>query len=819
MEKFRIYGERSAEPSTLELQNRKLAKLAASEGIVLLKNDGTLPLTNKHVSLFGAGARLTYKGGLGSGNVNERYSVNIEDGLKNNGFTIINPTWLNRFSKTYDEKQTAHKAEIEAAIKHYKPWNVMAMFQKIHEFKFVPPVGDEININDLSTETDTAIYIISRQAGEGFDRTVTEGDYLLSNLEITNIKVCVEHYKNVIVVINSGGPIDLTPLEDVKISALLYFGQAGQEGGNALAEIIAGKTNPSGKLTSTWAHDYYDYPAAEFFVNPPVKYEEDYIEDIYVGYRYFQANNKDVRFPFGYGLSYTTFAHEVVNIKVIDTKVTITVKVTNKGKKHSGQQVIQCYLKKPNNKYNSEPFALVAFEKTTSLAPQKHEEITLEFDLIENAVYDMERASFMLEAEKYGVFIGTDANAQKPVALLKLAKDSVVEQCETRCGLKKHLSLFIPKKETYKYPEDLSVFDLAFKKSIKHNYKFEMPKASVKTERLLETLTDKELAMFAMGGGYFTKTFNKVPGACGNTTSRLLKKGIPNIMMVDGPAGLNVLQKVAFTKHGGVRYIDELPEQWQWGWLRKFVPKLKFLFAKEKHTPVYQYATAWPIATVLAQTWNTKLLKQVGHGIGQEMQRIGATLWLAPALNIHRNPLCGRNFEYFSEDPYVSGIVTGAITDGVQQNEGVGVVIKHFAANNRENDRTLTSSNVSERALREIYLKGFKLALKSKPAAIMSSYNKINGEYAVNSYELLTDILRHEWKYEGLVMSDWNATDQCSHVKAIKAGNNMIMPGNKHVYKKIVTALKKGELTRDDVLVSATYALNLINKAATSYNF
>lgn len=815
MEKFRVYGERSPEPSEWELSNRDLAWEAARDGFVLLENRGVLPLQTKKIALYGAGARLTVKGGSGSGDVHERYSVSIEEGLRNSGLEIVNTAWLDRFSADYKVAQEEFRKTVEDAIRSYPVWRVMDMFIKIGEFRMGYPTGDAIRETDLTEETDTAIYVIARQAREGEDRKLEKGDYLLSDLETANLQTCSEHYKNVVVVINCGGMLDLSPLDGLNIGAVLYYGQAGEEGGSALGEILSGRAAPCGRLTDTWGNRYADYPTANAHSHESL--DEDYREGIYVGYRWFDANGIAPRYPFGYGLSYTTF-ETAASVSAESGRVRIMASVKNAGAV-SGKEVLQVYLAKPNRRYDGEKLSLAAFAKTKCLAPGETDGVQLSFDLADFGVYDEETAAFVLERGDYGLFLGKNVRDTAPIAVLRVAGDTVVEQCEHKLAKRAPFPDFKRTAEHTVYPESLPRLAVTGIQTKRNQYTYRMPAVSEKVQKYLDTLSNKELARFTMGGGYFTRQFNRVQGSCGSTTSKLLKKGIPNIIMSDGPAGINILQKAAFTKGGGIRYVDELPKDWQWGWLKRVVPKLRFLFAGKNDSVVYQYCTAWPNAATLAQTWDTQLVQRVGESIGLEMRKMGVTLWLAPALNIHRDPLCGRNFEYYSEDPLLSGTMAAAAIKGVQSVGGVGVTIKHFACNNRENDRMQVSSNLSERALREIYLKGFRIAVREAPWALMSSYNRINGTYAPNSRELLIDILRCEWGYRGLVMSDWNAVDQCSITEAVRCGNHMIMPGRPDIYKAVCKALADGALTREDLLPGAAYALNLIFSAATSKNF
>ena len=282
--------------------------------------------------------------------------------------------------------------------------------------------------------------------------------------------------------------------------------------------------------------------------------------------------------------------------------------------------------------------------------------------------------------------------------------------------------------------------------------------------------------------------------------------------MSDGPAGLNVNQLSTLTRNAVPRYPEGLPKDWQWGWLAKANPFLRKIPGKGK--TVYRYMTAWPSETVQAQTWNTELLEEIGKAVGREMLEIGVSVWLAPGLNIHRNPLCGRNFEYYSEDPVVSGKMAAAVTRGVQSVGGVGVSQKHFCCNNQEDNRMEVSANVSQRALREIYLRAFRIAVtEGKPWTVMSSYNRVNGKHVCNTYDLLTRVLRQEWGFEGLVMSDWNATEQCSYAEAINAGNDLIMPGTAAISKKLEEELKTGRLNREALNISAGRVLELVFKS------
>ena len=772
--KFQTYGNTSPEISEREIKHRELARQVAAEGIVLLKNDGVLPIKATKVALYGPGSRKTVKGGSGSGDVHERYSVTIEDGLKNAGFIFPTTLWMDRFVEKYNNDVALWRAEVEEKIKGLGPIQTMQMFDVIHESPMPYPACTPILPDELTDECDTAIYVLSRQAGEGFDRRVEKGDYLLSDIEEESLKLLSGRYKKLVLVLNCGGVIDLSILDRVRIDALIFYGQGGMEGGNAFADILTGKVNPSARLTDTWAVRYEDYPAANTFSHRNGDLEnEEYSEGIYVGYRWFDKNNIKPCFEFGFGLSYTKFETRVVSVE----NGKLIVDVTNTGK-IAGKEVLQIYSSKPT--LDCEKKSLIAFAKTGIIAPGATERAEIAFDFATVATFDEEKSAFIIEKGEHTLLLNG-----KECGKINIENEIIVEKVSP-----------ITQDEHKRYEE---VF-------------------SEKVNKTLKKLSDKERIMLVVGGGYSIRCYNNVMGAAGRTCTKLLKKGIPNIILADGPAGLNVNQVSAIGYEGFPRYPDGLPEDWQWGYLKKLEPILKTKLGTKK--TVYRYMTAWPSETVQAQTWNTELIEKLGEAVGNEMLEIGVSVWLAPGLNIHRNPLCGRNFEYYSEDPVVSGKMAAAITRGVQSRGGVGVAQKHFCCNNQEDNRTGVSANVSQRALREIYLRAFEIAVKEgKPWTIMSSYNRVNGKYVCNTYDLCTMVLREEWGFRGLVMSDWNATEQCSYAEAINAGNDLIMPGGDNVVKKLLRDLKEGKLDRAALNNSAGRVLELIYKSETCKDF
>ncbi len=776
MAKFQTFGVATPEESERERNHKALARRVAAEGIVLLKNDGVLPLKTRKVALYGPGSRMTVKGGAGSGDVRERHSVTIEEGLKNAGFEFPTTLWMDRFKKKYDADVSSWRTDLEEKIKHYNPIQTMQMFIFIGEHPMPYPACTPVLPDELTDETDTAIYVLSRQAGEGYDRRVEKGDYLLSDVEEESLKLLSKHYKKLILVLNCGSVMDLSILDKVRIDAVLFYGQGGMEGGNALADILTGAVSPSGKLTDTWAMRYEDYPSANTFGHRNGDLEnEAYSEGIYVGYRWFDKHEIAPRYPFGFGLSYTTFACDVQTV----TDSAVSVIVTNTGN-YSGKEVVQLYVTKPESLVDHEKKSLVAFAKTKLLQPGESQTITISYDLKDIATFDEDASAFVLEAGKYGLILN-----DMLCGSIRIAEKRTLEQV-TPIGGDMH-----------------TVYEEEF---------------SPKVKALLQKLSDRDKTKLVVGGGYSVMCYNNVMGAAGRTCTKLLKKGIPNIVLADGPAGLNVTQSTTVMPDGTPRYPEGLPADWRWGWLKKMEPFLKG--RPGKGTTVYHYMTAWPSETVQAQTWNTELVEEAGCAVGKEMLEIGVSVWLAPGLNIHRNPLCGRNFEYYSEDPLVSGKMAAAITRGVQSQGGVGVSIKHFCCNNQEDNRMGVSANVSQRALREIYLRAFQIAvMEGKPWTVMSSYNRVNGKYVCNSYDFCTRVLRQEWGFKGLVMSDWNATEQCSYAEAINAGNDLIMPGTAAVAKALEKALKEGKLDRQSLNTSAGRVLQLIFSSDTCKGF
>lgn len=802
MEKFRIYGASTPEESQRERDHRALAREAAAEGMVLLENNGVLPMKPGIITLFGAGARMTVQGGSGSGDTRGRNSVSIEQGLLSAGFMIPNRLNMDRFEQHFKDRLAAWKKDLDEKAKKYSPIRTMDMFIMIGENPKPVPGCAPILPDELTDETDTAIYVLARQAGEGEDRKAEKGDYYLSDIEREGLKLLSENFKSLILIINTGGVVDLSVLDEIRIDAVLLYGQPGVSGGAALADILTGQVTPSGHLTDSWAMDYYDYPSACTYSHIDGETDfENYYEGCHVGYRYFSAFGVKPRYPFGYGLSYTIFEIKADSVKVDQTGVTVLSRVKNIGK-CPGQEVAQLYM-------NGE---LAAFAKTKMLEPMEEALLFLTFDLARLGSFNEQSHAFILQAGEYGLALGNQFT-DETFAVLTLDRTVVTE--EVPAITKKTDFQDMEAGERAAYSDCLPRYAVNAENFVTLHHETYQPKFPPKVDSCLFRLRTRDKIALVVGGGYSIRSFNNVMGAAGRTATNLLRKGIPNIIFADGPAGLNVIPEIVFMRDGTPRYPGGLPEEWQWGWLKK----LGWLGVAKpgKGRPVYHFTTCWPCATEQAQSWNLSLVERIGRAVGIEMLEIGVSVWLAPGMNIHRNPLCGRNFEYYAEDPLISGKMAAAVTRGVQAQGGVGVSIKHFCCNNQEENRMAVSENLSEKALREIYLRGFRIAVEEgKPRTVMSSYNKVNGTHVCNSVTLLTGVLRNEWGFDGLVMSDWNATEQCSYALAINAGNDLIMPGTGHNRKELLKMLADKSLSMDALNTSAARVLQLILSSETA---
>lgn len=803
------------DPNETEIANSALSTSAAEDGMVLLQNkEQTLPIsTDDSVALFGAGAYGTVKGGTGSGNVNPRKVVNIWDGLKDAGYNITSDDWLNKTAADYDAENAA--------------------FTKAHPLMGTFNYTDkQISQSDFdAAKADVGIYVLSRNAGEGTDRTDTKGDYEITDAEFNNIKNLAANYKQSIVLLNVGGQIDTKFINEIpNLDSVLLVSQGGQNTGTAVADLLSGKVTPSGKLVDTWANNYSDYPASATFAGADGDTEkENYSEGIYVGYRYFDTYNVTPHYEFGYGLSYTKFDVTTNSVAVNGNNLVTKVTVTNTGNEYSGREVVQEYYSAPKGTVDKAFQNLAAYAKTDVLAPGQSEVLTLSFPLYNMASYDTATSSYILDPGQYIVRVGNSSRNTNVAAVLNLPTKVTTEQLSPEVVPEtdptvlhgsdntyvpdnqaaqlnsvpviqlnadslnmvlgnnastyddKSVTTIVNKNSTPSLPttdlnQTIKTVAVANSSTLKDVYdgKVSMDSfiASLSTKQLSQivngswSVSAKDLAsiydtmkngMDSMLSGDGTtdaaaantlsiigNMSTSVPGAAGETTSALKNRGIPVSVNSDGPAGLRLTP--VSTANGKTRY---------------------------------QYATAWPIGTLLAQAWDPEMMSQVGAAVGKEMKEFGIDSWLAPGMNIHRDPLNGRNFEYYSEDPLVAGVSATAMTKGVQSNPGVGTTVKHFFANNQESNRQTMDSEIGQQAMREIYLKGFETVVKdSQPEYVMSSYNLVNGKYNAANYDLLTNILRGEWGYKGTVMTDWyNLKSLSEPWTLMHAGNDLIMLG------------------------------------------
>lgn len=785
-----------------------------AECTVLLKKDGRLPLKAPgNIALYGSGARITLKGGTGSGEVNSRYFVTIEQGLKNAGFHITSSAWLDGYEHVKAEAKVKFISDIRAEAKaQHQNVMILSMGRSPAEPEYDLPINGE---------GDTAVYVLSRVSGEGADRVPAAGDILLSKTEIRDILACAKKYPNFMLVLNTGGPVDLTPVLDV--GNILVLSQLGAETGNILADILLGRQNPSGKLTTTWAA-WEDYPAIGEFGE---KDDTRYREGIYVGYRYFDSVGKEPLFPFGYGRSYTDFADSDFHAEISGELVTVTGTVKNIGA-YPGKEVLQLYVSIPEGKLDQPYQVLAGFAKTGMLAPNQEEQIQIRFAMSSIAPYDEETESYILEAGDYILRIGNSSRSTSVCAAVRVEKTVTVRRAKNVLGKPDFTDYRVPEQQKKRsfLPPDAPIMVLVPGSitTVTTEYFREDPIDPVVEKLSLDQLIKLNLGAYDPKAGVASIIGNSsltVAGAAGQ--SCMEAAGIPSMVMADGPAGLRLSRQYAVDAKGKIHPLESsipaslidfmnAPMRWLMS-LLTYKPKKKDKLGE-------QYATALPIGTAVAQSFNTGLAEQFGKIVGEEMERFGVHLWLAPALNIHRSIRCGRNFEYYSEDPLVSGIFAGSITKGVQSLPHAGTTVKHYAFNNQERNRTQNNSRVSERAAREIYLKGFGICVRtSQPKAVMTSYNLVNGTHTSEHSGLIEDILRAEFGFQGIVMTDWviagyeNEKD-CIHpvaeaARVCMAGGDLFMPGSQHDYDSIKSGLDAGTVTIKQLQINATRVLHM----------
>lgn len=737
-----------------------LSRRAAAEGMVLLKNENSLlPLRRgARVALFGKASVDYVKGGGGSGDVTVAYTRN--------------------FCEAIEEKQAEGKLSCVSALHEFYRAFVAAQFAagglwgRLDE----PELPAEL-LAQAAREADVAIISICRFSSEGGDRTSAEGDFYLSAGERRMVQAVCAAFSRVAVVLNVGGVVDTSWFaKNPAIQSVLLAWQGGMEGAMAAADILCGDVCPNGKLTDTFAASFDDYPSSENFHE-----SEDYVcytEDIFVGYRYFETipgAAEKVNYPFGFGLSYTTFDISCADTAADDTAIHITARVKNTGSV-AAREVVQLYTSAPGKKRPK--LELRAFQKTALLAPGEAQEVTLTLPLMELACYDEERAAYVLHEGEYSVKIGNCIRSLQTVFTYTCAQTRVTRTVKNRCTAKKlpkrlcadgsyetlPMQEYLPAPDRSGWPEkpkweaEHILPDCTGIQTPAGRLSFaDVAEGKLDLDDFLASLTDDEL--ITLLGGTPNRGVADTRGIGG-----LDYLGIPAVMTADGPAGLRICEDRGVT------------------------------------------TTAWPVATLLACTWDPELVYEVGKAGGCEVRENNLAMWLTPAINIHRSPLCGRNFEYYSEDPLLSGKLAAAMVRGIQS-EGVSACVKHFCANNKEINRKGSDSRVSERALREIYFKGFEIVVKEGGVwAVMTAYNLLNGSYTSENKELISGILREEWEFDGLVVTDWE--NHAEHYAEALAGNNVRMPHGS--LRRLQRAMQEGLITREDLLPNVRRVLQFL---------
>ena len=746
-----------------------LSRRAAADGMVLLKNeDACLPLAmGTRLAVFGKASIDYVKGGGGSGDVTVSYVRNLVDGLS--------------------EKAAQGKVSCFQPLTAFYLADVTAQYAAgRHPGQTVEPELPEQLLADARAYTDTALFTVCRFSGEGWDRTGAphDGDFYLSPEEERLLDRVTAAFPRVIVILNAGGMMDTCRFRDEPaVKAALLAGQGGMEGAMAIADILVGDVCPSGHLADTYAVDFDAYPSSAGF-NESESYVA-YEEDIYVGYRYFETvpgAAEKVVYPFGYGLSYTTFGLEA-KAERSEAGVAFEVTVTNTGSR-AGRQVAQLYASAPQGLLGKPARVLIGFGKTKLLEPGESEILRIDVPLYAFASYDddglVQKSAWLLEKGAYRFFCGDNVRDAKPVDyILTLDGTLVLEQLTEKCpphDLKRRMrpdGSYVPVPDhgpaapilDQNIPGEVRPMEWAeyddFNpwKPVERMRLSDLAEGRVTMDEFLDQLTIEQQVHMLGGqpnrGAANTFGFGNLP-----------YRGIPNAMTADGPAGLRIQPEA------GVN------------------------------------TTAFPTASLIASTWDAALAEEIGFAAGEEVAENGIAVWLAPAINIHRSPLCGRNFEYYSEDPLLCGKLAAGMIRGTQRC-GVATSLKHFCCNNKEVNRKESDSRVSERALREIYLKAFELCVKeAQPWTIMSSYNIVNGTRSSENRDLLTDVLRGEWGFTGVVTTDWYTDGE--QWREIAAGNDIKMGVGHDSYT--LEKVASGELSKEDVRLSVSRLLGLFLK-------
>ena len=682
----------------------ELLRNVAAQGAVLLENR-VLPLApGTKVSVFGRIQLDWFATGYGSGgDVNTPYTVNLLEALRKCEALKINEGIAQTYERWCIENPADH--------------GIWGHWPRSHPEM---PVTADL-ARQAKQHSDHAIIVIGRSSGEDRENVLEPGSYYLTEAEKEMLRQVTAAFPDAVLLLNIGSIMDLSFLKDYSFGAVMILWQGGMESGNAAADLLCGRQTPSGRLTDTVAIRYEDYPSASHFGR---KEANEYREDIYVGYRWFETFGQDkVLYPFGYGLSYTTFATEVSS----QDPLIYQVSVTNTGS-FSGRETVMLFVEKPCGVLGNPARELVAFSKTRLLAPGESQTLTLECSAYQISSYDDSgltghKSCYVIQPGSYRFYLGGNVRSAKYVGTLQVEKLMVVARLSEAAAPARAFPILVNQdgtpgeRQASAKTTDLKQIILSalpqehFITGDRGLKLKDVKSGKVSLDDFIAQLSDDELEALSRGGYIMRHPLGAKgnAGIFGGVTESLRKKGIPVVTTTDGPSGIRL----------------------------------------------YDSCSLMPIGTALACTFDTELVEDLCTHLGREMVDRGSDVLLAPGMNLHRNPLCGRNFEYFSEDPLLTGRIAAAYVRGIQS-VGVAACPKHFACNNQETNRNKTDSVLSERALREIYLKGFEICVKeAAPRTLMTSYNKINGVWGHYHYELVKTILREEWGFEGCVLTDW----------------------------------------------------------------
>ena len=754
----------------------ELLRSAAAQGAVLLENNGTLPLpSGTKVSLFGRVQANWFCTGYGSGgDVNFPYRVSLLDGLRNCDALEVNED----LAQVYED--WCRENPVDDSV-----WGLWP--------RFYPemPVTAQL-VQQAKAASQQAVIVIGRSSGEDRENVLEPGSYYLTEEEKQMLSAVTAEFSDAVLVLNIGSVIDFSFLKDYSFGAVLIAWQGGMESGNAAADLLWGKVNPSGRLTDTIACRYEDYPSAAHFGN---RDGNEYWEDIYVGYRWFETFGKDkVLYPFGHGLSYTTFSLETREIAPLSWQVT----VTNTGNR-PGKNTVLLFAEKPCGILGNPARELVGFAKTHELAPGERQELLLSVDEYRLASYDDSgltghKSCYVLQRGDYRFYVGGTVRDAEEIGTYHAEETKVLQQLSEAAAPAKAFPILAnpdgqPAERTAS-PRTTDLKAIITEKLPSEifmtgdkGYKLkDVKEGRVSLDAFVGQLSLEELEAISRGGYIMGHPLGAKgnAGIFGGVTESLRAKGIPPVVTTDGPSGIRL----------------------------------------------YDSCSLLPIGTLLACSFDTELAETLYAAVAREMKVRGSDVLLAPGMNIHRNPLCGRNFEYFSEDPLVSGRMAAAVVRGLQS-QGVAACPKHFACNNQEVNRNKNDSILSERALREIYLKGFEICVKeAAPKTLMTSYNKINGVWGHYHYELVQTILREEWGYQGTVLTDWwmqyapspEFPQMKSNAYRVRSRVNVLMPGSRSFTDRskkpdgtlLATYKKKDGITLGEMQLNAKYVLRCV---------